>query len=73
MDPQAIQQAVAMAPQMGKAIGSIGGPVGFVGRVFGFSPDELDAGIPGWSWFALGAGVGLVAGILARPHVEKWI
>lgn len=73
MNPHAIQQAVSMAPQAVKVIGSIGGPMGFVGRVFGLSPDELDAGIPGWSWFLLGAGVGLAAGIAVRPHVEKWL
>jgi hypothetical protein len=73
MDPRAIQQAAAMVPQAAKAIGSIGGPVGFVGRAFGFSPDDLEAGIPGWSWFLLGAGVGVAVGMVARPHVEKWL
>lgn len=73
MNPQAIQQAVAMAPQAANAIGSIGGPVGFVGRAIGLGPDEMSAGVPGWAWFVLGAGLGVAAGIALRPHVEKWI
>jgi hypothetical protein len=73
MNPEYIQAAVTMAPQAASAIGAIGGPVGFVGRVAGFGPDELDAGVPGWAWFVLGAGLGITAGLIARPHVEKWV
>jgi hypothetical protein len=73
MNPQLIQQAVAMAPNAAGVIGSIGGPVGFVGRAFGLGPDELDAGIPGWAWFVIGAGLGVVIGAVARPHLEKYL
>lgn len=73
MNPESIQTAISMAPHAARAIGRIGGPVGFVGRVAGLGPDELDAGVPSWAWFVLGAGLGITAGIIARPHVEKWI
>lgn len=73
MNPQAIQQAVEMAPQAASAIGSIGGPVGFVGRTLGFGADEMEAGVPGWAWFVIGAGIGFAVGAAMRPELEKWL
>lgn len=37
-------------------------PLGLVGRLAGLSADEQRAGIPGYAWLGIGAGVGLLGG-----------
>ena len=51
----------------------MGGPMGRAGRLVGFGGDELDAGIPGWAWFAIGGAIGAVAMYFGRDHVARVI
>lgn len=48
-----------------KAFTAIGGkenPVKAVGSLFGFSGNELDAGIPTWAWILVGVAAGIYLG-----------
>jgi hypothetical protein len=67
-------QGLGAAQQMaGAATGvldGLGGPMGLVGRVAGLGTDELEAGIPGWAWFAIGALVGAAATYHFRSNIE---
>lgn len=44
------------------AMGGMQNPVKAVGSVFGFSGDEVDAGVPTWAWVVVGIGVGIYLG-----------
>lgn len=35
-----------------------GGPVGLAGKIIGLGLDEIEAGVPRWTWFTLGAMAG---------------
>lgn len=63
--------AYTQAKAMGNMVDRYGGPVGLAGKIIGLGQDELRAGIPWWSWLAVG---GLAGGFLVysfRHRVEK--
>lgn len=41
-------------------------PVKAVGSVFGFSGDEVEAGVPTWAWLLVAAGAGIYLGKVAK-------
>lgn len=57
---------VQVQPQdLDRAFTAIGGrenPVKAVGSLFGFSGNEIDAGVPTWAWVLVGVGVGVYLG-----------
>lgn len=44
------------------AMGGKENPVKAVGSLFGFSGNEVDAGVPTWAWVIVGIGVGIFLG-----------
>lgn len=44
------------------AIGGRENPVKAVGSIFGFSGNEVDAGVPTWAWVVVGVGIGIYLG-----------
>jgi hypothetical protein len=63
---------VAQGAQVAEGVlDEMGGPMGLAGRLVGFGADELDAGVPGWAWFAIGGVVGAVAMYYGRDHVAR--
>lgn len=60
--------AAQQAPQL---LQNYGGPLGLAGKLLGLGKDEVEAGVPWWSWF----GVGILAGGLVtyalRHKIEK--
>jgi hypothetical protein len=56
---------------MGKVTDHYGGPIGLAGKIIGLGADEIKAGIPGWSWFAIGALVGGATTYALRGKIEK--
>ena len=49
--------AAQYAPQV---MTRYGGPVGLAGKLVGLGIDELEAGVPWWSWLGVGAIAGAV-------------
>lgn len=64
-------QVGAYAKQAEGILDGLGGPLGLVGRVVGMGEDELDAGIPGWSWLGIGILVGGTVAYLMRDKIER--
>jgi hypothetical protein len=58
-------------PHVGPTVNRYGGPVGLAGKIIGLSNDEVAAGIPWWTWVAMGVGVGAVATYMLRNKIEK--
>ena len=56
-----LRGAAQAAEILGPAMDGVGGPLGLVGRAVGMGPDEIDAGVPGWAWFGIGAVSGAIA------------
>ncbi len=48
-----------------------GGPVGLAGKLIGLGQEELQAGVPWWSWLAVGALIGGVSTYHLRGKIEK--
>lgn len=48
-----------------------GGPVGLAGKLIGFGQAEIEAGVPKWSWFALGMISGGVVVYALRGRIER--
>lgn len=44
------------------AMGGRESPMSAVGSALGFSPAELESGVPAWAWAAVAFGVGIFAG-----------
>jgi len=65
--------AATAAEILGPAMDGVGGPLGLVGRVAGLGADELDAGIPGWSWFLIGMVAGSAAMYFMKDRVEAFV
>jgi len=65
-----VEQAVAAAPYANRAFSALGGPKGLVGRLLGFGSDELEAGVPGWAWFMIGAGAGAVVMWFGKDRLQ---
>ena len=61
----------AQAKGVGTMVDHYGGPVGLAGKLIGLGHDELQAGVPWWSWMAVGALVGGVATYHLRGKIEK--
>lgn len=61
----------AYARQAEGILDGLGGPLGLVGRIAGLGEDELDAGIPGWAWFGIGALAGGALVYLLREKIER--
>lgn len=57
---------------LGPAMDGVGGPLGLVGRAVGLGADEIDAGIPGWAWFGMGAVGGAIAMYFLRDRIAAF-
>ena len=58
-------------PEAAGALDSVGGVGGFLGRVVGLGADEQEAGVPGWSWFAIGLLVGGVGTYVFHDQIDR--
>jgi hypothetical protein len=47
--------------------------MGIVGRLAGLGADELDAGVPGWAWLAVGAVAGAAAAYSLHDRLQAFI
>lgn len=47
--------------QVPKLLVSHGGPVGLAGKLVGLGQEEIESGVPWWSWLGIGAIAGAVA------------
>ena len=56
---------------MGGAMEDVGGPLGIVGRVIGMGSEEIQAGVPGWAWFAAGLFTGAGVAFVYREQMER--
>lgn len=68
---QGLGAAQHMAGAATGVLDGLGGPMGLVGRMAGLGTDELEAGIPGWAWFAVGAIVGAAAAYHFHSSIER--
>ena len=50
------------------AIGGRENPVKAVGSIFGFSGNEVDAGVPTWAWMIVGVAFGIYLGKQAKER-----
>jgi len=64
--------AARTAQAAGPLVDAMGGPLGLVGRAVGLSPDELEAGIPGWAWAFTGVVAGAVIGYLLHDKIQAF-
>lgn len=67
-----LRGAAQAAEILGPAMDGVGGPLGLVGRAVGMGPDEIDAGIPGWAWFGIGAVGGAIAMYFLRDRIAAF-
>jgi hypothetical protein len=64
-------QYAQYANQAQGMLDGMGGPMGFVGRLAGLGTDEMDAGVPGWAWFGIGALAGGVAVYFLHGKIQR--
>jgi len=58
--------------QAARSIGDdLGGAGAIVQRLAGLGGDEIDAGIPGWAYLALGLGAGAALAYIFRGKIEE--
>ena len=67
-----LQQAIQYAPHVQRAVGAVGGLRGVAYRVIGFGQAEMEAGVPKWAWFVLGAAVGAVGVWVGKERILDW-
>jgi hypothetical protein len=65
-----VAQSAAAAESV---LNEVGGPMGLAGRMVGFGSDELDAGIPGWAWFLMGAAAGATAAYYLHDKIAHLV
>ena len=70
MNPS-LQAAIGAAPHVKGVLDALGGPIGLVGRIAGFSGDDLENGVPNWAWLLIGAGVGATAMWFAKEPIDN--
>lgn len=54
-----------------QALHRYGGPAGLAGKIIGLGQDEIEAGIPWWSWCAVGVLAGGMIAYAARHKLER--
>lgn len=54
-----------------RVVTDLGGPAMIGGRLLGLGADEMDAGVPWWAWFGVGAIAGGAAVYVLRDRIER--
>jgi len=67
-----LRAAGAAAEVLGPAMDDVGGPLGIVGRAVGLGADEIDAGVPGWAWFGIGAVGGAITMYMLHDRLKAF-
>lgn len=61
-----------MAAEQGpKLLNSYGGPLGLAGKLVGLGKEEMDAGIPFWTWLGIGIMAGGMIAYASRDKLER--
>lgn len=63
--------AYQQAQNVGKMADRYGGPMGLAGKIIGLGTDEMEAGVPWWSWLLIGTMVGGATTFALRKKIER--
>ena len=63
-----LEMAANQAPNL---MQNYGGPVGLAGKLLGLGKEEIDAGVPWWSWLGVGIVVGGIITYASREKLER--
>ena len=59
------------AEQGPKLLNNYGGPLGLAGKLVGLGTEEMEAGIPWWTWLGIGMMAGGMVAYASRHKLER--